>query len=130
MTDQPAAPGPVVLELAATTAGVAVVRATVGAVVAGLGATVDDVDDVRVAASEVVTLLLQRAAPGARITVVIEGSRDAVRVEGSVAVSVEAEPVEGTFGWTVLTALAPGSSTSSTDGVLTCGFTHRPTVPA
>jgi len=107
-TDRLGADGPaqILLEVPATPASLAIVRAAVAAAVARMGVTVDDVDDLRLAVSEAGTILVERAAPDSALHVRLQGEGTAVRVHLSVPVQDPDDAPEESFAWTVLTALA------------------------
>jgi hypothetical protein len=97
------------LTVPATSGSAAVVRATAAAVGARMGATVDDLDDLRVVASEAFTLVLGALPQGtdSGITVVLDpqGGEIAVNVSGALGASAASAPDPDGFAWTILSAL-------------------------
>ena len=135
-TDRLGADGParILLEVPATPASLAVVRAAVAAAVARMGVTVDDVDDLRLAVSEAGTLLIERAAPASALHVRLHGDGTRVRVQLHVPVQDPDDAPEESFAWTVLTALATTAThrIDMIDGrpTLSIEFDHTVQIPA
>jgi serine/threonine-protein kinase RsbW len=98
------------LRVPAAPAFAAVVRATAASVAARAGATVDDVEDVRVAVSEAFTLLLADLPVGEQ-----QVNLDLTLGDRGLAFTVSAptrriDPVDrDSFAWTILDALVDGA---------------------
>lgn len=103
--EQPA--GPVELAVPAAPASLALLRAVVASLAAGLDFTLDEIDDLRIAVDEAGALLLPHAASDAPLTAVFHPSAAGVRAEVSVTVAAgsPAEPDRSSFAWLVLVSL-------------------------
>jgi len=101
------AAGPVELAVPATPASLALLRAVVAALAAGLDFTLDEIDDLRIAVDEAGSVLLPHAAPDSRLTAAFHPSSGGLRVEVSVTVpdGPPAEPDRSSFAWLVLVSL-------------------------
>jgi len=100
---------PIVLELPASSAYLTLARAATSAVCARLGYTVDRIDDMSLAVSEAMALLLKDAAAGARIQISLTpwtaGGLIGVDADLSVRSSSGRPPRPTSFSWTVLASL-------------------------
>lgn len=102
--------GSVHLHVPATHAHLTIVRSTVAASVARGGVTVDDVDDLRLAAHEACNLLIDDAVENAFMTVSLLVKDDQVHLTCSTLTRREDPLPSDTLSWTVLSTLVSSIS--------------------
>jgi serine/threonine-protein kinase RsbW len=115
MTDQRAQPT-VELRLPADGAYAAVLRTTAAALAARLDFTVDDIEDLRIAAGEASALVIPEAEPGAELLTRFHLGPGTMTVELSTSTADEPAPDYDSFAWQVLDTLAEEASVESSDG--------------
>lgn len=101
------------LTLPATPAFAAVARATAASVAVRAGATIDDVEDLRVAVSEGFTLLLADLPVGeqqVQVDLTLEGDSVGFRLSAPTTGEASADP--DSFAWTILDALVDDAAFS------------------
>ncbi|MFN8193857.1 MAG: anti-sigma factor [Nocardioidaceae bacterium] len=114
------------LRLPADGAYASVLRTTTAGLAARLDFTIDDIEDLRIAASEASALVLPEADEGSDL--VCRFFLDPGRLTLSLTVSA-AEPPRldhDSFAWQVLTTLASEATTEAGDGLLTVRLTMTP----
>lgn len=120
---------PIVLELPPSSAYLTLARSATSAVCARLGYPIDRLDDIALAVSEASALLLQDAAPAARLRISLapwqQRSMIGVDVDISIATTAQRPPKPTTFGWTVLASLVNNVSAELEDGVVTLRLRSR-----
>jgi serine/threonine-protein kinase RsbW len=120
---------PIVLEIPASSAYASLARSATTAVCARLGYPIDRLDDVVLAVSEAVSLLLKDAAPGARVRISLTPWRDrrliGVDIDISVRSSLGRPPRPTSFSWTVLASLVNNVSADIDDGTVTLRLRSR-----
>ena len=98
--------GTITLQVPATAAHTAIARSAVASTVAAVGATADDVDDLRLVVSEAFALLLDHSHADALITIHLQHRDELINVT-LITTTSNSEPVlEQSLSWTVLTTLA------------------------
>ena len=100
---------------------VAVIRLTAAAVTSRLGFTLDEVEDLKLAVDETVSLLIEAAAPDATISVDFNVNSNSLRVEARV--SAAKAPDESSYGWGVLRALSSDAKMQYVGRIATVSFT-------
>jgi serine/threonine-protein kinase RsbW len=100
---------------------VAVIRLTAAAVTSRLGFTLDEVEDLKLAVDEAVSLLIESAAPATTVSVDFDVDSASLRVEARV--SATKAPDENNYGWGVLRALSDDARTQYVGGIATVSFT-------
>lgn len=110
-------PGTVTLTLPAETSYVAVARSLAAAMAARADLAIDHLEDVRLAVDEAVSQLV-RDADGT-VTVSFTVLPDGLAIEVAARTGATAPPETGTFGWTVLAALADEVRATAVDGTVT-----------
>ena len=113
---------PVTLAFTADARNAALARTVAAAMAARADLTIDQLEDVRLAVDEAVSLALVDAPPGGVITCAfgVEGTRLDVSV--SAPNPSGREPDRDTFSWTVLTALVDSVTVSTDAGTLILAF--------
>ena len=96
---------PIVLEIPASSAYLALARSAAVAVCARADYPLDRMDDVALAVNEACALRLKDAAPGARIRVELSADGDGVTAVVSARTRSGRTPRTTSFSWTVLDAL-------------------------
>ena len=111
-----------------------IVRSTVAAAVATAGATVDDVDDLRLAASEACSLLLEYAVADALISMMLLCEGPLVRLRFTAPARVAEPPPTDSLSWVVLSTLvasvASGIEVVSQLNLLRIDIEHRLQIPS
>jgi serine/threonine-protein kinase RsbW len=100
---------------------VAVIRLTAAAVSSRLGFTLDEVEDLKLAVDEAVSLLIESASQAATISVDFNVNSNSMRVEARV--SATKPPDESSYGWGVLRALSSDAKMQFVGGIATVSFT-------
>ena len=100
---------------------VAVIRLTAAAVTSRLGFTLDEVEDLKLAVDEAVSLLIESASPSATISVDFNVNSNSLRVEARVSASKA--PDENSYGWGVLRALSSNAKMQYVGRIATVSFT-------
>lgn len=122
MTDQ--RPQPTVeLRLPADGAYAAVLRTTAAAIAARLDFTVDDIEDLRIAAGEASALVIPEADPGAELLARFHLGAGTMTVELSAGAVDDPTPDYDSFAWQVLDTLADGATVESGGGIFLVRFT-------
>jgi serine/threonine-protein kinase RsbW len=98
--------GTITLQVPATSAHTAIARSAVASTVAAVGATADDVDDLRLVVSEAFALLLEHSHADALITIHLQHRDELMHVTLITTTSNSAPVLEQSLAWTVLTTLA------------------------
>jgi len=98
--------GTITLQVPATPAHTAIARSAVASTVAAVGATADDVDDLRLVVSEAFALLLEHSHADALITIHLQHRDEFMHVTLITTTSNSAPVLEQSLAWTVLTTLA------------------------
>ena len=98
--------GTITLQVPATSAHTAIARSAVASTVAAVGATADDVDDLRLVVSEAFALLLEHSHADALITIHLQHRDEFMHVTLITTTSNSAPVLEQSLAWTVLTTLA------------------------
>jgi serine/threonine-protein kinase RsbW len=114
-TEQPRDGDRVSLTLPASSAYLSVVRTATAALAARQDFTLDDVEDLRIAADEACSLLVADALPGTSLTCDFTLGDEALTLEVTAAVAGGRAPDRDSFAWTVLSALAD-DLTARTEG--------------
>jgi len=102
--------GTVRLHVPASHAHLTIVRSTVAASVARQGVTVDDVDDLRLAAHEACALLIEDAVAHALISLALLVEGNTVRMRCTTPTRRTDPLPDDTLSWTVLSALVTSAS--------------------
>jgi serine/threonine-protein kinase RsbW len=114
----------VVIETPAMPRYVAVIRLTAAAMTSRLGFTLDSVEDLKLAVDEAVSLAIESASPGSKVTVSF------VVTDGALYVSARAPaasaPNEDSYAWGVLVALSDNARCRFEDGVAEVSFEIPP----
>ncbi len=100
---------------------VAVIRLTAAAVTSRLGFTLDEVEDLKLAVDEAISLLIESAAPAAAVAVDFDVNSASLRVEARVAATKA--PDETSYGWGVLRAISSNAKAQFVGGIATVSFT-------
>lgn len=103
---RPLGPDAVQFRVVARLENLAVLRTLVGAVGTFADLDFDAVADLRLAVDEACTRLIDSAAPGAELVVVVDPGADAVTVEASAECRTDEVVAPGSFSWLVLSSLA------------------------
>lgn len=120
MTQTQSTPGDhVELRVPASSAYLAVLRTAAAGLAARLDFTLDDIEDLRIAVDEACALLLPLASADGQLTCRFDLQGTALQVAVSVPSDEAQPPDEGSFAWTVLSALADEVHAASVDGVVT-----------
>lgn len=112
------------LSVPAHPAYLGLVRTATAGVAARLDLTIDEVEDLRLAADEAGSLVLADAAPDAQLAVRFSLEPDRLVASFSAATTATSAPEESGFGWTVLAALAGSVRAEILDGALTIEIAH------
>lgn len=102
----PAVRDVVEIALPATGAYLSVLRTATAGLAARLDFTLDEIEDLRIAVDEACALLLPHAVPDSGLTATFELSADRIDVIVTMQTRDGRLPEQGTFAWTVLSALA------------------------
>lgn len=120
---------PILVEIPASSAYLSLARAATSSVCARLNYPVDRLEDLTLAVSEAIALLLQDAAAGARIRVELTpwSSHDLVGVDIDVSTrsSSGRPPRPNSFTWTVLASLVNNVSSEIEDSTVTLRLRSR-----
>lgn len=120
---------PVVLQIPASSAYVALARAATMAVCARLGYPVDRLDDMAIAVSEATSLVLQDAMAGTRVTIALTPwrSRGLIGLDADLSfTSTSRRPPRPTsMTWTVLASLVNNVSSEIVDDTVTLHLRSR-----
>lgn len=120
---------PITLQIPASSAYLALVRAATSAVCARAGYPLDRLEDMKLAVSEAAGLLLQDAAAGAKITVRLTpwAERDLIGVDADVSTrsSSGRTPRPTSFTWTVLASLVNNVHADMTGETVTLRLRSR-----
>ena len=100
---------------------VAVIRLTAAAVTSRLGFTLDEVEDLKLAVDEAVSLLIESASDGAMVSVEFDINAATLLIEARV--SATKAPDEASYGWGVLRALSSDARSQFVGGIATVSFT-------
>lgn len=111
-------PDRVEVRVPASGAYLAVLRTATAGLAARLDFTLDDIEDLRIAVDEACALLLPLAVPDAQLTCQFELADDTLEVSVSVPSSATDPPRQGSFAWTVLSALAGDVDARASDGAV------------
>lgn len=98
------------LRLPAERAYASVLRTTTAALAARLDFTVEDLDDLRIAIGEIMTMLVEQARPGADIEVSYRFEEREISLEASTACDRPEVPEADGFAWQVLEALTTSAT--------------------
>ena len=114
------------LRLPADSAYASVLRTTTAGLAARLDFTIDDIEDLRIAASEASALMLDQADPGADLLCCffLDPGRLALRL--TVQATTAAPPDQDGFAWQVLSTLASEVDSEVGDGRLTIALAMQP----
>jgi serine/threonine-protein kinase RsbW len=120
---------PIVLEIPASSAYLSLARSATTAVCARLGYPIDRLDDVVLAVSEGVGLLLKDAAAGSRVRISLTPWRDRQLIGVDIDISAQSAsdraPRPTTFSWTVLASLVNNVSAEIADSIVTLRLRSR-----
>ncbi len=119
-----AAPETVQLRVPAQPAYLALVRTATAGVGARFDLTIDEIEDLRLAADEAGSLALAHAAEGSSLDVRFTLSGDRLTIAFTTTTTSSTPPDEQGFGWTVLAALAGDVRADLTDGQLLIELGH------
>jgi serine/threonine-protein kinase RsbW len=100
----------------AESAYVAVVRMATAAIAARLDFTLDDIEDLRMAVGEALSLALAGAVPDGDLTAAYYLSPDRIEVHVSADTTDTTPPDDSSFAWQVLNSIAHDVSAEVTDG--------------
>jgi serine/threonine-protein kinase RsbW len=117
-------PATVQLTVPASAEFLSLVRTATAGVAARLNLTIDEVEDLRLAADEAGSLVLSTAPPGSALTVTFTLGADELRAQFAAPTTTATPPDEAGFGWTVLAALAGSVHADVSDGILRIDLTH------
>jgi serine/threonine-protein kinase RsbW len=115
----------VTLTIPANSAYLSVVRTATAALAARQDFTLDDVEDLRIAADEACSLLVSDALPGSSLTCAFELGDAALSLSVTTDVAGGRTPDRDSFAWTVLSALADDLSASSDGDAVTLVLTKQ-----
>jgi serine/threonine-protein kinase RsbW len=104
------------LRLPADPAYLAVLRTATAGLAASLDFTLDEIEDLRIAVDEACAILLPDVVAGERLDCVFTLEGDALEVTVSARIEGDHRPQKGSFGWTVLEALAGSVESGATGG--------------
>ena len=104
------------LRLPAEAAYVSVVRTATAGLAARLDFTVDEIEDLRIAVDEACAILLPDVAGGESLECLFRVGSDELEVTVSARTVGDHRPERGSFGWTVLEALAGSVESGRVDG--------------
>ncbi len=107
--------GTVELVMPASSAYLALVRATTNSTCARLDFTIERLDDVTLAVDEAVSLLIGDAVPGTPVRCRWIPTDTGVQITITTVSSAQRAPRSTTFAWTVLAALVDEASSTYTD---------------
>jgi serine/threonine-protein kinase RsbW len=111
------------LEIPASGAYLAVVRAAATGLAAQLEFTYEEIDDLRIAVDEACSQLLARRGAAPTLRVAYHLADPELRVDVSVVTDADGEPIDkDTFAWQILTAMTDEVSEHSDDGRLWLSF--------
>lgn len=96
----------IAISVPASSAYLSVVRTAAAGLAARLDFTIDEIEDLRIAADEACTILLAHGRPGSTLDCRFDQVGDSVVVTGSIASDIPDVPDRDGFSWTVLTALS------------------------
>jgi len=102
---------PVVIRVPAELRQLAVVRAVANALAARQDFDLDAISDLTMAADELCSELVQRAAAGTTVACGFEATGDRFRIHGTVRPRSREAQSTSSFGWRVLTALVDAADT-------------------
>lgn len=112
-------PDQVQLRIPASSAYLALARATTAGVCARSDFTLDRLEDLSLAVDEAISLLLLDAVPGTELDCVWQPADGGVQVQITSVSSSGRTPRTTTFAWTVLSALVNQASAAIADGRVT-----------
>lgn len=112
------------LSVPAHPAYLSLVRTATAGVGARLDLTIDEIEDLRLAADEAGSLVIGHAADGAQLDVRFTLTSSRLVVGFTAPTTAAAPPDESGFGWTVLRALAGEVRADLTDRRLTVEIAH------
>jgi serine/threonine-protein kinase RsbW len=116
----------VVLVVPADGGYLSVLRTATAGLAARLKFSLEEIEDLRIAVDEACAMLINLAGTRTEVTCQFDMTVDAVTVSVSVPVAREvALPVEGSFSWQVLTALAGEVAAEDGNGRVTIRLTKR-----
>jgi len=116
----------VVLVVPADGGYLSVLRTATAGLAARLKFSLEEIEDLRIAVDEACAMLINLAGTRTEVTCQFDMMLDAVTVSVSVPVAREvALPVEGSFSWQVLTALAGEVAAEDGNGRVTIRLTKR-----
>ena len=116
----------VVLVVPADGGYLSVLRTATAGLAARLKFSLEEIEDLRIAVDEACAMLINLAGTRTEVTCQFDMLLDAVTVSVSVPVAREvALPVEGSFSWQVLTALAGEVAADGGNGRVTIRLTKR-----
>jgi len=116
----------VVLVVPADGGYLSVLRTATAGLAARLKFSLEEIEDLRIAVDEACAMLINLAGTRTEVTCQFDMLLDAVTVSVSVPVAREvALPVEGSFSWQVLTALAGEVAAEDGNGRVTIRLTKR-----
>jgi serine/threonine-protein kinase RsbW len=104
------------LHLPADAAYLAVLRTATAGLAARLDFTLDEIEDLRIAVDEACAILLPDVVAGEQLACVFTLEDDLLDVTISAKIEGDHRPEQGSFGWTVLEALAGSVESGTTDG--------------
>ena len=107
------------LTLPAQTSYVSLARTLAAAMAARADLPVDQLEDIRLAVDEAVSLLISDTAESNTITCTFAPDGSALAITVTAATNSGATPPTDGFSWTVLTALVDDVTATSADGIVT-----------
>lgn len=110
---------PVVLTFPAETQNVSLARTVAAAMASRADLPIDQLEDLRLAVSEAVALLIADASAGAMLECSFHLDSDALTVVISSPATASVLPATDTFSWTILRALLDDITASTDSGRLT-----------
>ena len=113
------------LRLPADGAYASVLRTTTAGLAARLDFTLDDIEDLRMAAGEASALVLEQADPGGDLVCTFHLAPRHLTMALTVTADAAVEPDYDSFAWQVLSTLATHAEASTTSGSFTVSLTMR-----
>ena len=104
------------LRLPADGAYAAVLRTLTAGLAARLDFTMDDIEDLRIAVSEAIAMVLEQADTGADLVCRFRLEPGELRLEVATSSESPAEPDYDSFGWQVLTTLTSSAGVDASPG--------------